>query len=719
MKNFILSTLILLLSFSSLSAQWKFHDRRLARFEAESADQIQDIISNKIIIDKIDGLTALIYLNESELADLKAKGYNVKYIPDPSKEYADWLWETTKDSDDPLDDYHTFEEFTTELEAIVAANPDICRMESAGLTVQGRELWVMEISDNVGVEEDEPEFIYVSTIHGDEVVGLELCLYLIHYLADNYPEDPQVRFLIEETDIHIMPWMNPDGTMAHSRFNANGQDLNRTFPDYVDDPYDLVAGHPQEVKVAMEYDQDHNFILSANYHGGALLMNYPFDSNPNGQSVYTATPDDAWFIDLSLAYSTHNLPMYNGSFSQGISNGAAWYTITGGMQDWCYVWRGRADVTIEVSNVKWPPPETLPGYWEDNRESMLAYMMKIHRGIRGIITDAVTGEPVEAIINVNDNPNEVYTDPQVGDYYRLLPPGFYVVNVYSYGYEPVIISDVEVLTDGLTRANAQMTPAEPGYFFDTLEGSTAAYSHEPVTVGYADEWHLSDSRSVSPVHSWKFGSTSGGGYSNQADGALITEMLNILPNSTLSFWHYLDSEVSSTYYPYAYDGGLVEIMMDGSPDWNQINPLGDYNYRVRNTGGSGPFAPETPVFGGHIDGREAFFDLSGYEGPGQIRFRFGSDGSVTREGWFIDDIEIESPAGSGTVLSISIADEDVHLSWDEIAGVTGYNIYYADTPYSENYQLLDFTTDLSYIDYDRVTTNSTIYYKVTVVWSLE
>ena len=716
MKNFILTTIFLLFSFTALFAQWKFHERKYAQFDAKSAGQIQKMINENIIIDKIDGLTAFIYMNENELADLKAKGYDVKFIPDPAKEYAGWLWETTKDSDDPLDDYHTFEEFTAELQEVVAANPGICRLESAGLSVQGRDLWVMEISDNIGIEEDEPEFFYVSTMHGDEVVGIELCIYLIQYLADNYPEDPQVRFLVDETDIFIMPWMNPDGTMAHSRFNANGHDLNRTFPDYVDDPYDLAAGHPQEVQVAMEYDDGHNFILSANYHGGSLLMNYPFDSNPYGQSVYTPTPDDAWFIDLSLAYSTLNLPMYNGSFPQGISNGAAWYTITGGMQDWCYVWRGRADVTIEVSNVKWPPPETLPGFWEDNRESMLAYMMKIHRGIRGIVTDEITAEPVEAIITVDDNPHEVFTDPQVGDYYRLLLPGIYDVNIYSYGYMPVTIENVEVLEDGLTRADAHLTAAEPGYFFDTLEGSTAGYSHQPVTVGYADEWHLSDSRSVSPVHSWKFGSTASGNYSNQADGALTTEMLNILPNSTLSFWQYLDTEVSSTFYPYAYDGGMVEIRMDGSPDWIQIPPQGGYPYLIRNTGGSGPFPPETPVFAGHIGGREAFFDLSGYEGPGQIRFRFGSDGSVTREGWYIDDIEIESPAGTGTILMISIEGEDVHLNWDEIAGVTGYNIYYAETPYSGEYQLLDFTTDSYYIDYGRVITNSSIYYKVTGIW---
>ena len=719
MQRLTLTLLTILLISTSLFAQWKFHDRKYAEFTAKSSLEIQFLVENGYHIDNVKDLQVYVYLNAQEIIDLQNRGYDVKYIPDPAKEFADQLWELTKNSNDPLDDYHSFDEFVAELETITAANPGICRMENAGYSVQGRELWVMKISDNVNFDEDEPEFMYISTMHGDEPVGTEMCMYLINYLVDNYPEDPQVRYLIDETDIFIMPWMNPDGTMAHSRYNANGFDLNRTFPDRIEDPFDYKVGRPQEVQVIMEYQDNHSPVLSANFHTGALLMNYPYDSNPNHQSVNTPTPDDDWFIDLSLAYSIHNQPMYNGSFPQGISNGAAWYAIYGGLQDWCYEMRGRADVTIELSDISWPPPEQIPGFWEDNRESMLAYMEKTHTGIRGLASDFDTGEPIPAIITLEGNSHEVYTDPEVGDYYRLTLPGVYTLNYYCYGYESEQITDIAVIDGELTRVDVQLRLAEPGYIFDDLEGSTSGFSHAFVTASYSDQWHLTESKYMTPTHSWKCGDSGTGNYMNSLDAGLVTPVYNLLPDAKLSFWHYIDSEVSSSYYPYAYDGGLVEIRMTGSQDWEQIEPMGGYPYLIRNTGGTGPFPPETPVFAGYIGGREAVFDLTGYEGEAQFRFRFGSDGSVVRDGWYIDDIEIESPGGAGsTLLEILVSGADIELSWEPIAGVTGYNVY-RTIILGGTMELLSNTADTTLTDYNVLNEHSACFYEVRGVLDLQ
>ncbi|MBL7190207.1 succinylglutamate desuccinylase/aspartoacylase family protein [bacterium] len=672
MKRITVIFLIILATASIALSQWKFHEQKYARMQAQSTADIQYLIQNDYHIQNVDGLTVYLYLNAEELSRLQGKGYDVKYIPNPAKEYADDLKARTWDTDDPMDDYHTFEELTAELQAIAAAHPAICNLISAGLSVQGRELWVMEISDNVDMEEDEPEFFYISSMHGDEVVGMEMCMYLINYLMDNYPENPQVRELVDETHIYIMPSMNPDGTAAHSRYNANGFDLNRQFPDRIDDPFNITTGRPQEVQVMMQFGQNHSPVLSANYHGGALVMNYPYDSNPNFQSVNTPTPDDGWFIDLSLTYSELNQPMYTGSFPQGITNGAAWYAIYGGMQDYCYTWEGRADVTIEVSNNAWPPASTLPGFWEDNREAMLAYMEMAHQGIRGLVSDVNTGLPIPAIITVDDNPHEVYPDPQVSDYYRLLLPGTYDIHCYCYGYEPVTAENVQVSAGQLTRVDMAMTPAEAGYSFDDLESGVGSYSHSAVTSGYSDQWHLSDQRSMSPTHSWKCGAAGTGNYANRSDGGLVTPVLIIQPNSILSFWQYMDSEVSSSYYPYAYDGGIVEIRMVNDTVWTQITPEGGYPYLIRNIGGSGPFSPETPVFAGHIEGREAFFNLSAYQGEAQFRFRFGSDGSIIREGWYIDDIELSS--GGGAVVEVTLTPENPPIVIPAGGGTFNYTI---------------------------------------------
>ena len=646
----VISIIIALVS--SAAAQWYFFDRKLAVLEARSRAEIEYLAAEDYHVDKVEGMTVYLYVTPEEMTKLTGKGYDIKYIPDQAKIYADQLWESTKDGPNPMDDYHTYTEVGAFLDSLASAHPALCRLYSAGQSVQGRELWVMEISDNVTLEEEEPEFLYVSTMHGDEPVGTEMCLYLIEYLLNNYQTNPQIRYLVDETHIYFVPMMNPDGNNARSRYNATGHDLNREFPDRIDDPYNILEGRPQEVQVLMDFHSAISANLSANFHTGALVVNYPYDSNPNRQSVFTPTPDEDWFVNVSLAYSIHNLPMYNGSFPRGITNGAAWYIIFGGMQDWIYTWEGGADVTIELSNSGWPPANTLPGLWEDNRMSMLSYISKIHQGVRGLVTDDA-GNPIPAIITIDNNPNEVYPDPDLGDYYRLLLPGNYALNYYCYGYQPVTVGNVSVNPNALTRVDVRLSAAPPGYVFDDLEGGVTGYSHSSVTPGYGDQWHLSESRSVTLTHSFKCGDSGTGNYSDRLDAALVTPVFDLQPGSILSFWHYMDAEISGRNYPYAYDGGFVEIRLAGDTAWTRITPQGGYPCRIRNTGGTGPFPPETPVFAGHIDGREAFFPLDTLSGQAQFRFRFGSDGSATREGWYLDDIELELEGGGIVSLHLN------------------------------------------------------------------
>ena len=96
MKKSFLTIITMFLPVSVLSAQWKFHERNYAKLEAKSQAQIQQLINQDIIIDKPEGTTVYIYVSESELAELRSQGFEVSFIPDPAKEYADRLWESTK-----------------------------------------------------------------------------------------------------------------------------------------------------------------------------------------------------------------------------------------------------------------------------------------------------------------------------------------------------------------------------------------------------------------------------------------------------------------------------------------------------------------------------------------------------------------------------------------------------------------------------------------------
>ena len=74
-------------------------------------------------------------------------------------------------------------------------------------------------------------------------------------------------------------------------------------------------------------------------------------------------------------------------FANGTTNGAAWYPLTGGMQDYNYIWHGCMEVTLELSCCKYPAAEELPQFWDDNRASLLQFLGEAHRGVKGFVKD--------------------------------------------------------------------------------------------------------------------------------------------------------------------------------------------------------------------------------------------------------------------------------------------------------------------------------------------
>ncbi len=401
-------------------------------------------------VDGVFGSRARVYVPASgllqEIVDL---GYRVTPIPGVAEDDPGWLV-----------GYHTHAELTAELQAVALSRPDLCRLYSLGTSVQGRALWIMKISDNVALQEDEPEFQYVSTMHGNEPVGMELCLNLVHLLVDQYGIDPRITNLVDELEIWILPLMNPDGYANQSRYNAHGIDLNRDFPDRITNPDNTTAGRAVETQLVMNWAFGQSTTLSANFHTGALVVNYPFDSDPDPYTPYSASPDDPLFVQQSLTYSALNGPMYGSPwFPQGITNGAAWYVIHGGMQDWKYVWMGCNDVTIELSDVSWPAFSQIPALWNDNRDAMLAYMETSFWGVRGVVADCTSGQPVAATVRVAGIDHDVYTDPDVGDYHRLLLAGTYDLEFSAAGYDTQVHPGVVVGSGVTTRLDVAMHPA--------------------------------------------------------------------------------------------------------------------------------------------------------------------------------------------------------------------------------------------------------------------
>jgi hypothetical protein len=396
-----------------------------------------------------------------------------------------------------MEAYHDYDAVTAHLEGVAADHPSITELVSIGRSVEGRELWFLKITDNPGVEENEPEFKYISTMHGDEPVGTENCLNFIDLLTDNYASatpDQDLKRLVDEVEIWIMPLMNPDGNSAGSRYNAHGVDLNRSFPDWVEDPYNTGVGREPETRAVMAFSDSMSFDLSANFHTGALVVNYPWDNRP------ARAPDDSLFISMSEAYSIHNDPMWNSSyFYHGITNGYDWYEAHGTMQDWNYDWMHNKEVTIELNDVKWPSAEDLPQLWDDNDEAMAAYVESCLRGVRGVVTDSAGGAPLLATVHVEGNAWDDRPDPDVGDYHRILDPGLYTLTFSHPGYIAKQFAGVLVASDSATVLDVRLATAPPVGVSGTVTSETLLPLEATVEFYYHTGGLLADSITTHPA----------------------------------------------------------------------------------------------------------------------------------------------------------------------------------------------------------------------------
>ena len=558
-KNIIVILVLFTLGFS-------LSEKRMVEITFNELTKLQQLVDMGIDLDHHRTRTEVhAFVTDEEFQLISQMDFGIREIPNEAKLYFEELKQNTMESRNPMEDYHNYIELTAFLQDIADNYPDITRLESIGQSVQGRELWVIEISDNPGVNEIEPEFKYIANMHGDETVGRELSLYLIEWLVEGYGSDPRATDIINNTDVFIMPTMNPDGFEMGQRYNANGIDLNRDFPDQFTDVSNTTNGREPETRAVMEWTWEHHFVLSANMHGGALVANYPFDG-PNSGS-YSASPDDDLFIHISLAYADAHPNMESGGFSNGITNGAQWYAIFGGMQDWNYIWEGDCDITLEQHEIKWPNSNQLPGLWNEHREPMLSYLEEVHDGIRGIVTDAETGEPMVANISVQGIDHDITPDPENGDYYRLLTPGTYTLTAQAFGY----LAQSETVTvplNGYAELNFQLS-IDPWLAEADIEdfeaGGFNTFNWE--FSGNAD-WQTDNSEVFEGSYSGKSGNI------DHSEESSLSITLDVVEEGQLSFYKKISCEnvgsQTGNYYDYlsfSIDGTEMDKWA-GEIDWS-------------------------------------------------------------------------------------------------------------------------------------------------------
>ncbi|CDS36992.1 Zinc carboxypeptidase family protein [Echinococcus multilocularis] len=357
------------------------------------------------------------------------------------------------------------------------------RASDCDVTVNGNKLYVLAFGQSsyrhkVGV----PEVKLIGNMHGNEVVGRELLLRLADYICTQYLDgDVFIKWLLKNTRLHILPSMNPDGfdmavpgndSKNRGRKNANGVDLNRNFPDSdrlhyqwnaddLGERFEILSEYFMAPKAEIETEMIERwlhevpFVLSANIHGGALVANYPFDGSIDGQRRKSPTPDNDVFVDLAKAYSSYHPRMKTGevictgdrSFPGGITNGANWYPVKSGMQDYNYLETNCFELTLELGCDKYPPAEDLPRYWDENKKSLLNFVLQAHSGIKGLTFGYKDGKvmplpgSITLAMNVTDEKKPKIIDHAIfsngkGDYFRLLTSGKYFVATIHPDYFP-------------------------------------------------------------------------------------------------------------------------------------------------------------------------------------------------------------------------------------------------------------------------------------------
>jgi len=286
--------------------------------------------------------------------------------------------------------------------------------------------------------------------------------------------------------------------------------------------------------------------------------------------------------------------------------------------------------------------------------------------VSGMITELGTNFPVEATIRIYRSDNqELYvqtTSDSTGNYSVNLPFFNYKMVTNSLGYK----SDIQFIDiDSLAYViNIELVPGLDDYIYD-FEADDGGFSS---TASWA--WGVPSSGPGSAYQGTKLWATNlSGEYGDSEHAELISQPLDLsgFVNPKLQFAHWYDIEDYSSTPTSAWDGGNVKISTDGGNNFSLIVPLGGYPSTVSS---SSNVLNGEGVYSGVSTGWElAEFDLSTFAGQTIfLKFDFGTDGSVTEAGWYVDTVVVNSEMvlpSSPVNLTVQDNQDLVVLSWNE------------------------------------------------------
>jgi len=538
MKKIVIMFFLSLLSCGILYSK----QRNVIRIENPSKFVLKEIRDNNYDITAFKPDEFLdIVVTESEYQKLLSRGYDLQ-ITQTEEQLKNNLGDVRD-----LEGYRNYAEVLAELQQIESDHPDICKLYDVGESWgkiyadngnsyyddYHHEIWALKVSDNVLVEEDEPAVYYMGEHHAREPISLEVVMYILNHILDNYGSDATITENVNNSQIWFVPLVNPNGHKIVTdeydvwwRKNIRDNNENGQFDNYNDDGPDGVdpnrnygfqwgntgasddwnsqvyhgpeAFSEPEVQAMRDLMEDHHFVTGISYHSYSELVLFPF-----GYADGVTSPDHDALEELAIAMAQAIPAQYGGHYTPAES----WqlYPCMGTTDDYSYGVHGTFAYTIELATEFIPPASQVEGICEDNLEAALILLDRVnHSCLTGHITSSITREPIVAEIfieGIDDTGVEKFpyeSDEEFGRYYRLLQNGNYNVTFSKYGYFPQYFSDININSSGQTILEVEMDAIETivefsGVILDEqteepIENAAVSFLDAPLDPAYTNEY---------------------------------------------------------------------------------------------------------------------------------------------------------------------------------------------------------------------------------------
>ncbi|UCH90138.1 MAG: succinylglutamate desuccinylase/aspartoacylase family protein, partial [Thermoplasmata archaeon] len=233
-------------------------------------------------------------------------------------------------------EYHNYSQLTEALKELNLDYPNLMELYNAqdlyGLPDcrDGYKIWIVRLT-NESDSKLKPEVLYLGGHHGDEAISIEVPFYFIYYLLENYNNDPNIKYIIDNRELYIVPVLNPYGWEHNSRYDGNGEDVNRDYP--YGNASDNEALTTVGASAVHELMKTHMFSAAISWHAGVELIYYAWGT-PLHDTGLDESPDDSAYKSLGKRMSEYGGD-YHGQYNYGPANNIL-YGAEGAWSDYAY-----------------------------------------------------------------------------------------------------------------------------------------------------------------------------------------------------------------------------------------------------------------------------------------------------------------------------------------------------------------------------------------------